>query len=57
LGTKIAARLIFTDGKEVKTTEEYSQSFRMDMGELPSGLYILQLNVDGMTFQEKIVKL
>jgi len=57
LGTKIAARLIFTDGKEVKAMEKYCHKFKVDMAELLSGLYILQLNVDGMTFQEKIIRL
>lgn len=37
--------------------EKYSHKFKVDMAELPSGLYILQLNVDGMTFHEKIIKL
>ena len=57
MGARIEARLISTDGKEIKTIEEYSHNFKVDMAELPSGLYILQLNVDGMIFHEKIIKL
>jgi len=29
----------------------------VDVGDLPSGLYVLQLNVKGTIFHEKIVKL
>ncbi len=57
IGTRIRGRLISTDGNEIKSIEEYSHNFKVDMAELPSGLYVLQLNVDGMTFHEKIVKL
>ena len=56
-GTRIAASLISTDGKVVKTIEEYSHNFKVDLGDLPSGLYVLRLNVNGTIFHEKIVKL
>jgi hypothetical protein len=56
-GTRIAARLISTDGKAVRELEEYSQNFKVDMADLPSGLYVLQLNADGVIYHEKIVKL
>ena len=56
-GTRIAASLISTDGKVVKTIEEYSNNFKVDMADLPSGLYVLQLNADGVIYHEKIVKL
>jgi len=56
-GARITASLISADGKLVETIEEYSHSFKVDMAELPSGLYILQLNVEGMVLYEKIVKL
>ncbi len=56
-GTRIAASLISTDGKVVRELEEYSQNFKVDMADLPSGLYVLQLNTDGVIYHEKIVKL
>lgn len=56
-GTRIAARIISTDGKAVRTLEEYSHNFKVDVGDLPSGLYVLQLNVNGTIFHEKIVEL
>ncbi|KGE88321.1 hypothetical protein IX84_08935 [Phaeodactylibacter xiamenensis] len=56
-GTRIAASLISTDGKVVKTIEEYSHNFKVDMADLLSGLYVLQLNADGVIYHEKIVKL
>ncbi len=51
------AHLISTDGEEVETIEECSHNFKTDMAELPSGLYVLQLIGDGITLNEKIVKL
>jgi len=56
-GTRIVARLISTDGKTVRELEEYSHNFKVDMADLPSGLYVLRLNVNGTIFHEKIVKL
>ena len=56
-GTRITASLISTDGKVVKTIEEYSHNFKVNMADLPSGLYVLQLNADGVIYHEKIVKL
>jgi len=56
-GTRIAARIISTNGKAVKTLEEYSHNFKVNVGDLPSGLYVLQLNVNGTILHEKIVKL
>ena len=54
---RITARLISTEGKVVKTFEEFSRTFKVDMADFPSGLYVLQFNVDGVFFYEKIVKL
>jgi hypothetical protein len=56
-GTRIAASLISMDGKVVREVEEYSHNFKVDMADLPSGLYVLQLNADGVIYHEKIVKL
>jgi hypothetical protein len=56
-GTRIVASLISTDGKTLRELEEYSHNFEVDMADLPSGLYVLQLNADGVIFHEKIVKL
>lgn len=56
-GTRIAASLISTDGKVVRELEKYSQNFKVDMADLPSGLYVLQLNTYGVIYHEKIVKL
>jgi V8-like Glu-specific endopeptidase len=56
-GTRIAASLIFTNGKVVRTIEEYSRHFKVKMADLPSGLYVLRLNWDGTTIHKKIIKL
>jgi len=56
-GTRIAASLISTDGKLVKTIQEYSSTFKVDLADLQSGLYVLQLNVNGTIFLEKVIKL
>ncbi|KGE89711.1 MAG: T9SS type A sorting domain-containing protein [Phaeodactylibacter xiamenensis] len=56
-GTRIAASLISIDGKVVKMIEEPSHHFKVNMADLPSDLYVLQLNVNGTILHEKIVKL
>jgi len=56
-GTRIAASLIFTNGKVIRTIEEFSQHFKVKMADLPSGLYVLRLNVNGTILHEKIIKL
>jgi len=56
-GARIAASLISTGGKVMRFIEEGSRYFKVDIADLPSGLYTLQLNVNGRMFHEKIVKL
>jgi hypothetical protein len=52
-GARITARLISTEGKVVKTFEEFSRTFKVDMADLPSGLYVLQLKVNGTILHKK----
>jgi V8-like Glu-specific endopeptidase len=56
-GARIAASLISTSGNVVRSIEEGSHYFKVDIADLPSGLYVLQLNVNGIISHEKIVKL
>ncbi len=56
-GTWVKVSLISTDGRVLKSREEQSQSFNINISDLPVGIYILKLNINGLYLHKKIVKL
>lgn len=56
-GSEVKVSLISTDGRLLKSKEEQSQSFNINISDLPAGIYILKLNINGLDLHKKIVKL